>query len=611
MNEQFFNDLKLIQADDNQKQAYESQENTVVIAGPGSGKTRVLALKAVTLARVTVKKPCGIALISFSRETVRELKKRLRLYNFKPGNRDFIGTVHTFSLIHVIQPFGHLYPQYSIKYPVKILPSEVEAKLYQEVLTEMRINEKAVSMTEINKERALFKVGKSGVKIPSNDIMALAARAYEKKLFKTEYIDFPAMINLSAQMIQEQEFIRYSLKSRFPWLLIDEYQDLGKSLHEIVLELTLNAGIRLFAVGDMNQSIYGFTGGFPEYLKELTQQDDIRNISLSSNYRSNRHIIAASIEALGPAPPAPVYVAKLRDDEVPDFTFITCSDEMDAQYAVIAKKVIPNLLADDVPYNEIGIILNSNEQVKHMAIVLGRSKLPFYISKWDFENSAIVVWLQDCASWCTSQNEQSLDDLFNFFKDLLSNHRDDRRFMPSIDLKVRFHQLLRSSKKKPLVEEWLSFVISGLNLADVLKDSEMYPNEIKNLQILIDEAKFRNLKGATVARFANLGSPDNEITVTTRHSAKGLEFEMVILPGMEEGNFPNYRIVKNPVLMAEAQRVCYVCVSRAKKGCILLRSEYYINYRGERQYYNASRFWTALKNKFGNAGNEFKDSNYS
>lgn len=610
MNEQFFNDLRLIESDNQQWAAYKSNTNTVLIAGPGSGKTRVLALKAVTLAKAIIQPPQGLALISYSRETVRELKKRLKLYKYTPGSRDFIGTIHSFSLLHVINPFGHLFPEYGIKYPIRILPEDIEQQLFQATLAKLKTTYRDVSLQEINKERTLSKIGKSEIRISSTDLVAQAAKAYEELLLQTDYLDFTALINLSAQIIQEQEYVRNSLKSRFPWLLIDEYQDLGKSLHEIVLELTLFAGIKLFAVGDMNQSIYGFTGGYPAFLEELTTNDDITTIQLTSNYRSSQSIIAASLETLTLSPPVPGYISILRPDELPDFTFITCSAEMEPQYRVIAKKVIPNLVAKGIPYNEIGIILNSNEQVKSMATELSRRNLPFYISKWKFENSAVVVWLQDCASWCTIPGTQSFDDLFKFWKNLLTNHFDDRRFLSEIDLKVVFHRILIQSKKKETIYEWLSFVVSRLELSDLLQDSAMYPKEIKNLSILIDEAKDHNLKGSRLVRFASLGLPDNEITITTRHSAKGLEFEVVILPGMEDGNFPNYRIQPNTEKMYEAQRLCYVCVSRAKQSCILLRSENYMMPWGKNKDYPASPFWHKLHAKFAQGDNEFRDIDY-
>jgi len=612
MNSNFFEDLELIKGDQSQIDAYNSQRNTVVIAGPGSGKTRVLSLKAASLAQGSIKKPCGIACISYSRETVREIKKRLKEYGYKPTSKDYIGTVHSFTLLHVLQPFGHLYPHYGVKYPIRIIKKEDEIKIYNNVLADLNATPEQVKLIEINRQRSLSVVGSSQVIFDSTDLIESAAKLYETKLLETEYLDFVSIINISAQIIHEQEFVRLALRSRFPWLLVDEYQDLGKALHEMVLELVFNADIKLFAVGDMNQSIYGFNGGYPDFLMELMRRDDIYPVQLANNYRSNQHIITASLETL--EPPAPLaYFAKRRLEENADFTFVTCNHQMDQQYDVVANKVVPLLIQNNTPLNEIGIITRSNTDVRLMALALRRNNIPFYISKWDFEKSAVVTWLQDCANWCINPEQQSFDEIFEFWKSLLINHDDPRKFINTIDLKVDFLKTLRKSKKKEIVLDWLKLTINDLDLAGVLEHSDMYPDEIKNLNLLVNEAEIHNLKDMQLDRFARLGVPDNEVTITTRHSAKGLEFEAVILLGMEEGHFPFYLDVRNPILLAEAQRLCYVCVSRAKKSCILVRSEQFtVNTQwGQRTFpYPPSRFWTALDQKFGNQNNHFTHTSY-
>lgn len=614
MNSLFFKDLELIKNDSKQYEAYESMENSVIIAGPGSGKTRVLTLKAVTLAKSHIHKPCGLACISFSRESVRELKKRLKSYGYIPSNRDFIGTVHSFSLLHVIQPFAHLYPQYNVKYPIKILPDEIKENIYSLILKELKIdNHYDLSLVDINKHRSLSFRGKSEVNMESSDLIAKAAEIYEAKISETEFIDFTNIINLSARIINEQEYVRDTLRSRFPWLLIDEYQDLGKALHEMVLELVFNAGIKLYAVGDTNQSIYGFNGGYPDFLIELTSYDGINTIELISNYRSSQHIIDASKEALNPVPPYPNYIAGKRKDDS-DFTFIICKEDMESQYEAVAKKVIPNLLAKGIPLNEIGIIISKKTEIEHMAHYMQQQEIDYFIVNWRFENSAIVVWLQDCASWCANRDSQSFEDLFNLWKNLINNHNDYRENWENIRLKSFFYKVLTESIDKTNVYEWLTCVINNLHLKDTLIDSEIYPNEIGNLDELLGEAKFRNLKDVNIKRFANLGSPENQVTITTRHSSKGLEFEAVILLGMEEGRFPHFSHLNNPIALAEDQRLCYVCISRAKKSCILIRSEIYNipTRKGDiwRKKFEPSRFWISLHNKFGNDQNTFKNDTY-
>lgn len=123
-----------------------------------------------------------------------------------------------------------------------------------------------LSFMEVNKYRSLSVTGRSKIDIEFSEDIIYGAQLYQNELRETEYIDFIDIINISAQIISEQEYVKKSIQSKFPWLLIDEYQDLGKALHEMVWELVFNAGVKLYAVGDVNQSIYGFNGGYPEIL---------------------------------------------------------------------------------------------------------------------------------------------------------------------------------------------------------------------------------------------------------------------------------------------------------------------------------------------------------
>lgn len=611
MNNLFYQDLNLIKKDSKQNEAYKSFDNTVVIAGPGSGKTRVLTLKAVTLGKVYILKPCGLACISFSRESVRELRKRFKKYGYNPSNKDFIGTVHSFSLLHVIHPFGHLFPSYKIKYPIKILPDDVARSIYEKVLSKLKVDGWTLSLSEINRHRSITLLGRSGVKISSSDLVGQGALLYEELLSATEYLDFISIINTSAKIINEQEFVRETLRSRFPWLLIDEYQDLGKALHEMVLELVFNAGIKLYAVGDINQSIYGFNGGYPDFLKELTKRDDINSVELEGNYRSSQHIIDASLEALKPNPPIK-YVSQLRQHDTADFYFIACDEDMHQQYEVVAKKIIPKLIKLNIALNEIGILTASNSQNRQMAQVLHNEKIASFIAKWDFENSAVVVWLQECAAWCLELG-QSFDNIFKFWKRLLNEHNDSRKNYENIKLKVQLHTTLNRSKSEKDIYNWLKFIIEQLRLNQVLLNSQQYPDEVENLKTLLKEAELYNLKNQSLNRFANLHTPNNEVTITTRHSSKGLEFEVVILLGMEEGNFPFYKHFNDPVALDEDQRLCYVCVSRAKRSCILIRSKVFNKtgkYGPYQQKFNPSRFWIGLYQKFGNNQNTFDHNTF-
>lgn len=616
MNSNFYADLDLIKKDEMQFEAYKSMTNTVVIAGPGSGKTRILSLKAMALSKMYIHAPAGLACISFSREAVRELESRLKNYGYVANKRDFIGTVHGFSLVHVLQPFAHLYPQYQVKYPIKMIDSVEERKIYNTVLQELGVEDpKELPLVSINRARALSLEGISGVNISSTELVRKAAIRFEAILMESDYLDFTSIINLSAILIREQEFVRLSLKSKFPWLLVDEYQDLGKPLHEMVLELTFNAGIKLYAVGDVNQSIYGFAGGYPDFLEELKENDDIDLVELESNYRSSPHIIEASLGTLKLKEEIPKYSSKNRADEKADFIFITCKEEMTDQYRLVSQKLIPKLIEKGISLNEIGIIVGSNENASEMAQSLQASQVPFFIAKWNFDNSDVLIWLQKCAGWCVNPEQNSFEELFLFWKKLVYMHEDQQRFLADIELKVKLYKILTESAAIEIVFDWCAFIVERLNLKEILAHSEPYPDENSNIDILLDEAKYRNLKDAALSRFANLRAPNNEVTISTRHSCKGLEFEVVIMLGMEDGKFPYYTHKDDEIALAEDSRLCYVCVSRAKKTCILLYSSIYNVYSKKwkktfRIEQLPSPFWTILHEKFGNNHNTYTDDNF-
>jgi DNA helicase-2/ATP-dependent DNA helicase PcrA len=131
-------------------------------------------------------------------------------------------------------------------------------------------------------------------------LAALVTR-YEGLLRQGGMIDFDDMILIGLRLIESRRWVRRALRARFPVIVVDEYQDLGVSLHRIVESLCFGGGSRLFAVGDPDQSIYGFTGARPELLRELANSPRVESVRLPFNYRSGPTIVRAAEIALGEA----------------------------------------------------------------------------------------------------------------------------------------------------------------------------------------------------------------------------------------------------------------------------------------------------------------------
>lgn len=604
--------IEQIKKDKEQYAAYLSNESTVVLAGPGSGKTTVLTAKIMRLIREEISFPRGLACVTFGTQAAREFKDRLDIFGFQARKHIFLGTMHSFCIAEILSIFAPLYPQYEIPLPLQIIKDSEKKKLFKQVVSDLDFDNLKLKMEEMDKSRKLNIAGTSKVKIEVHDVSLQVAIEYEQRLHDRGYVDFEDIINYSTQLIQNEAYVRSCLEAKFPWILIDEYQDLGKPLHEMILTLSHTTNIKFFVVGDPDQSILSFQGAIPEYLLELRSHSQFKCIELKINYRSNQEIIDASQIALNENKD---YKAGTRTGETAIFDFIICQQDMDEQYAAVANVMIPRYQTLGIPLEEIAIVVGKNEEVLDLSRVLQEAKIPYFVPKHTFIRSDIVCWLEDCARWVCDKSSMTLSNLYNFWINLLIIHGKSKGYPEQVLLsKLNLYELLVGSKiKKKNLCEWLQFIISGLELLSLFDGSDRYPDEVENLKSLVDTAQQPIFISYDLKSFTKLGKPHNQVTVSTRHSAKGLEFEAIIILGLEEEQFPNYYAIRNPVRLCEERRVFFVCVSRAKSACCLMRSRF-ITVRprnGKAPFQKqpkASQFWDEIYQEFGMEANTLEYS---
>lgn len=590
VNAYFEKKLQEISEDDMQFAAYKAVNNTVVIAGPGSGKTTVLTLKVMQLLAEMIYPPRGLACLTYSTEAVREFKSRLVKLGLEKRKNVFLGTVHSFCLSEIITPFAALYPQYKVPLPIRIISEAEKNRLFNS-----QNYEGTPKLIDVDKERTRNIKGISRVAIESYDIALKAAISFEELLIQNGYLDFISMVKKSVELIKNEPYVRKALEAKYPWIIVDEYQDLGKPLHELILTLLDLTRIKVFAVGDADQSIYDFQGAAPDYLIELSQRQDVSCIHLKNNYRSSQTIVDASEYVLKSSRG---YIAsgKLRDYHA-KLEFIECSKGMDEQYERVVEQ-ISRFHTEGIPYHEIAVLVGNNKQVTELAQECSRQNIPAYIARQTFRLTDLIIWIQNCAKWVSDKCSVSFDEICSTWKSFISQKRiisEDDYFL----LKRTIFQTLTASKVyKDNLSEWLCYLDKEVGIVSAFTPSERYPDEIDNYNKLLETARSHDTQ-LTIKFLTRLGIPENQVVLTTRHSSKGLEFDVVILPGMEKDSFPSY-YDKTPRKLAEARRLCFVSVSRARKACILIRSKNLQNQYGRWFSKEPSPFWVALQ--------EFQDS---
>lgn len=255
-----------LRENDGQWQAYNSTGNCVILAGPGSGKTKTLTHKLARMLAEDVRPPREIACITYNNQCARELKNRLSDLGVEDGRRTRIGTVHSFCLQHIVLPYAHLTPLPK-KYPIKVASADEVERFQQKALDETIGNEQWGPRFDKYRRNHLDRTAPEWRS--DDEETACAIEKYEALLDEQGLIDFDGMVLIGLHLVQGYKWIQRALAARFPILVVDEYQDLGHALDRIVQCLCFEVGIRLVAVGDPDQSIYGFTGAEPSLLRNL------------------------------------------------------------------------------------------------------------------------------------------------------------------------------------------------------------------------------------------------------------------------------------------------------------------------------------------------------
>ncbi|OGV15297.1 MAG: DNA helicase [Stygiobacter sp. RIFOXYC2_FULL_38_25] len=606
----------------------------MIVAGAGSGKTRVLTHKiALLIAKGT--EPSAILALTFTNKAAKEMKERIRSLIGKKAEELWMGTFHSiFSRVLRVES-----EKIGYRSNYSIYDREDSVSLVGNIISNLNITLEAITANGVQHKISYLKnqmimpqdFEKSSGLTPSDKKFAEIYTEYNKRLFENNAMDFDDLLLKPIQLFTENEKVLSKYKKMFKYILVDEYQDTNIAQYEL-LKLLSPAKDKVCVVGDDAQSIYSWRGAeiknMLNFKKDFTGSKIFR---LEQNYRSTKMILAAADSVIKNNTSQ---IPKTLWTDNPDgelLTLVKATDEKDEAYQ-IAKKIKKEVTTKKLTLNDIAIFYRLNSQSRALEDALRRDKIPYkIIGGVEFyrrkEVKDVLAYLRVLAN---SNDEESLLRIMNFpqrgigntsitkmiafaRKLNLSLFKTMMRVFEVIEVKERIQKNVKQFrllldkyielKEKLSIGELTSALLDELGILRIYKeegtsDSMSRYDNIQELVSAVHEYGKSNPKAtledflAEVSLIAGVDQYDEKahaVTLMTVHSAKGLEFPVVFVTGLEEDIFPLSQRFDQDSKIEEERRLFYVAVTRAKEKVYLsyARSRYRF---GEVAYQSKSRF---------------------
>ena len=556
-----------------QRNAVRCDENVMLIACPGSGKTRVIIsklLRAIDQVRDT---PRSVACITYTNTAVYEIESRLR-YNIQPGDDTYydVCTIHSFCLNHIFRPFCHRIEGYKKGFKV-ITPESAEFGEHVKTVCAKhgRYNLTYKDVEEFAQLRVDADGKPAGAGIEHGSITPGVATDFWARIREAGYIDFANIIYYSYLLLKRRpEILRY-VSAKFAWILVDEFQD-TTDLQVEILSLIAGLGRTLFLlVGDPYQSIFSFAGARPDLADEFSTRIAARqDMQLSGNFRSSKSIVAQA-NALFPRTPAMIAVGKAaKYREEPIYRHGTSAFE------VITSFFLPALEELGIPVGEAAVLapqwftlfpLGRRLRERGVSIV-GPGARPYRRTR-QFATLAehVCGYLMEPHSELIAAIERTL---FNTLLDMTGRAYFD---IFSYQGRVIVFRLLDQARDLRDDNEgaigWLESSAREFSKTLVMEgyfsqeEQSLFPMSVEEMKADM-RSNGVDLANLSIDDLGVYASPRAALKLSTLHNAKGREYDAVALIDLHDGRIPHYQ-AKSPGQVAEAKRLFYVGVTRAKR----------------------------------------------
>lgn len=622
----------------------------LIMAGAGSGKTRVLTHRIAYLIEEKGVNPWNILAITFTNKAAKEMKERVINLMEAGGEDVWISTFHSMCVRILRRDVDHI--GYSKNFT--IIDSSEQLTLMKRVVKEQNIDPKKYDPRSIlgaisNAKNELLTVAAYSARQGSlfEDIVARCYDSYQKELRRNQCLDFDDLIMLTIRLFQDNPEILQYYQRKFHYIHVDEYQDTNHAQYTLVNLLA--AGFRnLCVVGDADQSIYGWRGADMQNILDFEKDyPDAQTILLEQNYRSTKNILSAANQVIGHNQNRKEKKLWTENDQGDKITYYRGDSERDegrfivseiqrlqreqqrkyGDFAVLyrtnaqSRVVEETFLKANIPYKMVGghkfydrkeikdilaylqVIANPADSLSLLRIInvpkrgVGAGsieKLQSFAALHDFSlleagQNVALSSLKGKAATEIEKLAQSLAD-FNQMIPYLSVTELTREVLEKTGYEdeLKRQNNLESQNRLENLEEFLSVTMEFDKTYEAQPEEEQEAPEDK-LTIFLNDL-------ALLSDVDSYEEEASEVTLMTLHAAKGLEFPVVFLVGMEEGVFPLSRAMMEEAELEEERRLAYVGITRAEEVLYLTNALSRTLY-GKTQYNRPSRFVSEIESE--------------
>lgn len=590
---------------DKQKEAViDDSKHLRIIAGAGSGKTRVLTMRIAYLIEQKHINPKNVLAITFTNKAANEMKNRISEMLGEAGDGAFISTIHSLCVRILKEEIGVFgYPK-----NFTIVDGDDQKTILKEAYKEFNIDKKDLSYgsaldyianckyEELSYEKAMDQAYGEKKLVDKANVY----KYYDERLKSLYALDFDDLILFTVRLFKLHKDILKKWSSKFIYIHVDEFQDIDKTQYELI-KLLSSTHDNVYVVGDPDQTIYTWRGADVNIIVNFDKDfKNTKTIILNQNYRSTNNILEGAnslIKYNKSRVPKDLFSENGDGDKI---VHKTLPDETSEAYYIVS--CIQSLLKQGYEYNDIAILYRSNYLSREVEKVFIENRIPYVIyGGMRFYERMEVKDILSYLRLIVTGDDLAFQRVINQPKRGIGQKSIDTIFSLAKENNISMYEVVKQglfAKNQSVLESFVDMVerwkssLDGKPLEEVLTDvfeqsgyrsmleKENETERIENVKSLIDDIKDyqETYPGSTLADYLSMislytdkANTDGSASVSlmTIHASKGLEFKVVFVVGLSEGIFPSERTMLEQKGVEEERRLAYVAYTRAKEKLTL------------------------------------------